>query len=98
VGYEVAARLRAAGPPAQPSRTVVAALRAERERQGLSLADIADRTGMDRAAIHKLEIGVNKNPTLATLSQYAEAIGVRIEWSLKAIDAGSDGVLAEHPT
>ena len=66
---------------------MVAALRAERERQGLSLADIADRTGMDRAAIHKLEIGVSRNPTLATLNRYAEALGVRVEWSLKAVDA-----------
>jgi DNA-binding phage protein len=84
--YEHAERLRAAGPPARPSRTLVAALRAERERQGLSLADIADRTGMDRAAIHKVEIGVSRNPTLATLNRYAEALGVRIEWSLKAVD------------
>jgi DNA-binding phage protein len=96
--YEQAERLRAAGPPARPSRTLVAALRAERERQGLSLADIADRTGMDRAAIHKLEIGVNRNPTLATLNRYADALGLRVEWSLKAVGAGGDAVLAEHPT
>jgi transcriptional regulator with XRE-family HTH domain len=70
----------------------VAALRAERERQGLSLADIAERTGIDRAAVHKLEIGVNRNPTLATLNRYAEALGVRIEWSLKAIGAGESAL------
>ena len=60
--YEKAEQAATAGPPARPSRTLVAALRAERERQGLSLADIADGTGMDRAAIHKLEIGVSREP------------------------------------
>ncbi len=90
--YERARRLRAAGPAARPSRTLIAALRAERERQGLSLADVAKRTGMDRAAIHKLEIGVSKNPTLATLNRYADALGVRVEWSLKAIDKGESAL------
>jgi DNA-binding phage protein len=96
--YERAERVRAAGPPTRPSRTLIAALRAESERQGLSLADIAERTGIDRAAVHKLEIGVNRNPTLATLNRYADALGVRIEWSLKAVDAGGTAVLAEPPT
>ena len=60
--FEGAEWLRAAGPPQRPFRDVIAALRAERERQGLSRADLAERTGIDRAAIHKLEIGVNTNP------------------------------------
>ncbi len=90
--YEQAERLRAAGPPARPSRTLIAALRAERERQGLSLAVIAERTGMDRAAIHKLEIGVSRNPTLATLNRYADALGVQLEWSLKSVDKGESAL------
>jgi transcriptional regulator with XRE-family HTH domain len=49
----------------------------------LSLADLAKRTGMDRAAIHKLEIGLNSNPTYATLTRYSQALGARIEWKLK---------------
>jgi transcriptional regulator with XRE-family HTH domain len=43
---------------------------------------------MDRAAIHKLEIGVSKNPTLATLNRYADALGASVEWSLKTVDKG----------
>ena len=82
---ERAERVRAAGPPARPFRELIAALRAERERQGLSLADVAERTGMDRGAIHKLEIGLNSNPTHATLTRYASALGVQIEWHLKTI-------------
>lgn len=78
-----AEQLRTAGPPPRPFRKLIDALRAERERQGLSLATVAERTGIDRAAIHKLEIGLNANPTLATLSRYADALGARIEWDLK---------------
>ena len=82
---EQAERLRPPGPRARPFRELIAALRAERERQSLSLADLAKRTGMDRAAIHKLEIGLNSNPTHATLTRYASAVGARIEWKLKTI-------------
>ena len=73
----------AAAAPARPFRELITALRAERERQGLSLAEVAQRTGMDRAAIHKLEIGLNSNPTYATLTRYATALNARIEWRLK---------------
>lgn len=58
-----------------PLRQVLAALRAERERQGLSLADIYERTGIDRAALSRLENNEDANPTLATLERYAEAVG-----------------------
>ena len=58
-----------------PLRQVLAALRAERERQGLSLADIQERTGIDRAALSRLETNEDANPTLTTLERYAEAVG-----------------------
>jgi DNA-binding XRE family transcriptional regulator len=78
--YERMAAEKAAGPPHRPFGDLIAALRAERERQGLSLADVAERSGMDRAAVHKLEIGLNKNPTVETLNRYAGALGKQIEW------------------
>src|SRR4051812_6295241 len=59
--YDEAMRQRTEGPPADPIRRLVAALRAERMRLGLSLTDVAERSGIDRAAVHKLEIGLNKN-------------------------------------
>lgn len=80
--YDRISRLRAAGPPDRPFGGLIAALRAERERQGLSLTDVAGRSGMDRAAVHKLEIGLNKNPTAETLTRYAGALGKRIEWAV----------------
>ncbi len=80
--YEESCRQRAAGPPERPFLALLSALRAERERQGLSLSALAERSGIDRAALHKLEIDLNKNPTAATLSRYAEALGKQIEWTI----------------
>jgi DNA-binding phage protein len=61
-----------------PLRQTLAALRAERERQGLSLADINQRTGIDRAALSRLENNEESNPTLTTLERYAEALGKQL--------------------
>jgi DNA-binding Xre family transcriptional regulator len=61
-----------------PLRQVLGALRAERQRLGLSLADIYERTGIDRAALSRLENNEDANPTLATLERYAEALGKRM--------------------
>ena len=54
--------------------TALAGLRHERERQGLSLTDMAERTGIDRATISKLETGKLANPTVGTLRTYAKAL------------------------
>lgn len=54
---------------------VVAQLKAAREAAGVSLDEIAARTGMPKSAISRLENSANPNPTLATLRRYAEAIG-----------------------
>jgi len=79
-GLERLDLLKKAGTPLRqvPLRQVLAALRDERERQGLSLADINARTGIDRAALSRLESNQDANPTLATLERYAEAIGKQL--------------------
>jgi ribosome-binding protein aMBF1 (putative translation factor) len=77
--------VRSEFPPAVPDPELLnalAALRLERERQGLSLTDLSERTGLDRATISKLETGKVANPTVATLRTYATALGKRLEWSL----------------
>ena len=61
-------------------------LKAAREAKGLSLADVTERTGMDRSALSKLETGQRANPTVETLARYAEAVGKRLVVSLT--DAG----------
>ena len=63
----------------------LAGLRRERERQGLSLTDMAERTGIDRATISKLETGKIANPTIGTLRSYAKALGRRLAWTLEVV-------------
>jgi ribosome-binding protein aMBF1 (putative translation factor) len=56
-------------------RRFVMGLRRERERLGLSLADVAERAKIDKAALSRLENGQQLNPTLNTLARYARALG-----------------------
>lgn len=77
--------VRAEFPPVTADEELLnalATLRLERERQGLSLTDLSERTGIDRATISKLETGKVTNPTLATLRTYANALGKRLAWTL----------------
>jgi DNA-binding Xre family transcriptional regulator len=66
-------------PPAKadPIRVAIAKLRAMREARGLSLADVAERTGMTRGNIARLES--QKNATLRTLERYAAGMGCTLE-------------------
>ena len=64
-------------------RAMLAELKKHRQRQGLSLADVAERSGMDRSAVSRLENGVYVNPTVDTLYRYAEAIGAEIGFSVR---------------
>src|SRR5437016_1107789 len=63
-------------------RKTFAVLKALREQQGLSISDLVKRTGMDRAMISRLESGQVDNPTIATVSRYAKALGKRVVVSL----------------
>jgi DNA-binding XRE family transcriptional regulator len=63
-----------------------------RERMGMSLTDLSERSGLTRAAISLLENGRNLNPTLETLFRYAEALGVDLRLSLDdPAESGRDG-------
>ncbi len=67
----------------------LSALRAERERQGLRLADVSERSGIDRATLSKLENGKVPNPTVNTLRTLARALNKRLSWSLVDEPAGA---------
>jgi DNA-binding phage protein len=56
-------------------RDVMRLLHSERTRRGLSLADIQARTGIARSALSRLETDPGANPTLTTVTRYAEALG-----------------------
>jgi len=68
------------------------ALKGERERSGLSIGDVAERSGLDRAVVSRLENGKQDNPTVATLMRYAAAVGKRFLWSYDDLaTTGKDG-------
>ena len=54
-------------------------LRKERERRGLTQAQLAAKIGMDEPAISRIEKGLNLNPTLDTLNRIAAGLGKKIE-------------------
>jgi ribosome-binding protein aMBF1 (putative translation factor) len=87
---EEVARLQREFPPLQPDEPlweVLAALRLERERQGLTLADVSARTKIDPTTISKLENGRLPNPTYSTMRSYARALGLRLGWTVEPAPA-----------
>ena len=66
-------------PPTKPDamKVAIAKLRAMREAKGVTLADLAARTGITRGNIARLES--QKNATLRTLERYAAALGCELE-------------------
>jgi DNA-binding Xre family transcriptional regulator len=62
---------------------VCEALRAARQRQGLTLGDMERLTGIDRSALSKLERGERPNVTFETLARYATALGKRLRLDLE---------------
>ena len=64
-------------------RQAVFALKNAREAAGLTLADVAERTGIDKAALSRIETGQHINPTVSTLCRDAHALGNRWKWVLE---------------
>lgn len=53
-------------------------LKLEREAQGISLSAMEERSGMAKSNLSKLENAVDSDPTVATLMNYADALGKRL--------------------
>lgn len=62
--------------------SLMARFKAARETQGLTLAEVAGRMGIDAPALSRLETGKMLNPTLATLHKWSEALGQKLEVEL----------------
>ncbi|MCC7084544.1 MAG: helix-turn-helix transcriptional regulator [Pirellulales bacterium] len=60
----------------------IARLRAERERRGMSLADVEERSGLRRSALSRLENDKTANPTLLTLERYAAALDLTLNTTI----------------
>ena len=86
--YDLARRCYIEGAPAskdddEPFRRLVSALKSERERLGISLAEIAKHTGIELAVLSGLETGQNGDPTVSILTRYAIALGKKITWGVE---------------
>jgi len=64
-------------------KTIGGILQASRERLGLSLRDVAKKSGVSDGLLSRIETSLNPNPTLANLRRVATAI----QWPLSAIFA-----------
>jgi ribosome-binding protein aMBF1 (putative translation factor) len=62
----------------------MARLRAERQRLGLSLADVEERCGLRSSVLSRLENDKTSNPTLLTLERYAAALGLTLHTTLNS--------------
>jgi len=67
-------------------RDIIQVLKAERQRLGLSLAEIGERSGIGKANVSRLENDQDPNPTMDTLLRYAEALGRAIHIALAEPD------------
>jgi DNA-binding XRE family transcriptional regulator len=65
------------------ARDMLGQLKKERERRGLSLADMMRLTGMSRESISRLENDPKPNPTVLTFARYAAALGLELQFSTK---------------
>lgn len=63
---------------------VLAMLRSERERQGLTQLEAAIRMGNSLSVLNKIERGSKGSVKLDTLERYAAALGMRLEIRLVA--------------
>lgn len=62
---------------------IVKQLREARETAGISLSELAARTGIHKSALSRLENSQAPNPTLAYLQRYASAIGSQLVITLE---------------
>lgn len=64
-------------------RAVVEELKNERERQGLSLAEVARRCGISKPNLSRIENNWRATPKLETLQRYALAVGKVVKLHLE---------------
>jgi DNA-binding XRE family transcriptional regulator len=66
-------------------RQAVLAVKAERERRGLSLDEVAQASGIHKASLSRLETGKLVNPTIDLLLRYTAAVECRLTWNVEGI-------------
>ena len=94
---EIAERLRsgAAGPKCWDDlyelRALIASLRTERERRGLSREEVAALAKLDARQIEELEEHRELNPPISMLSRFATALGHHLLLELLTAEPNSGG-------
>ena len=73
---------------ATPVKIAIAKLRALRQARGISLAELAARTGMGQGNLARIES--EKNAMWRTLERYAEGIGCSLEINVVSPDSTKD--------
>jgi DNA-binding XRE family transcriptional regulator len=58
-------------------------IKKQRERLGLTLSELAKRTGIDVATLSKLESGKHDNPTIGTIFRVSSTLGKRVRCILE---------------
>jgi DNA-binding XRE family transcriptional regulator len=71
-------------------RSFLHQLKETRERTGVTLAELADRTGLAVETLSRLETGALTNPTWKTLGLYTASLGLRLRLVLEAPIAGNE--------
>jgi len=66
-----------------------AAIKEIRQGMNMSLADVSEVSGIDKAALSRLESGHVDNPTYGTLERVANALGKRLRLALEDNRVGS---------
>jgi DNA-binding XRE family transcriptional regulator len=72
-------------------REAVLAVKAERERRGLTLEGVAEASGIHKTSLSRLETGKLANPTVDTLLRYAAAVGCRLRWGVEGAARPGEG-------
>lgn len=62
----------------EPEYQVIRAIITARQEQNLTQQELADKTGIDRSDISKLENG-SANPSLRTLKRLADGLGMQLQ-------------------
>jgi DNA-binding XRE family transcriptional regulator len=65
-------------------RELARLLKEAREKANWSLNDLAEKTGLDRGSIWKIEAGHQENPTWETLLKLSQALGFRLRFVLES--------------
>ncbi len=73
------------------AQELLGALRRERERQHITLAQLAERTGYDAAVLSRLFTGRQANTTLATVGRIANALGKEVVHALRGLPTSRGG-------